>query len=433
MTHAANPAGPVHGANAAQSVITRGLAASLLCLLAACVATPPAPVAERVPQRTVVRPDPGPRPSVASAGSSTASSASATSAAAAQRTPRNRAASEDPRPESYIVKRGDTLYSIALDNGVEYRELAEWNDLEDANRIRIGQSLRLRAPGSVAGADGVQTRPILSSAAPEARALDEAPALRPLPGASQPATQSAAQPTSPAAAQSAAQPAAQSAAQSAAQPSTPAASNSLLRSGPLARKLPYSEQNLALLSKPEPVALAPSSASASVASPAASATPTLPAAPPATPPAAQPAPQAAPGASAANAQANTDGDGDDDNIDWAWPSNGKLLAGFSEPANKGIDLAGRIGDPVLAAAAGKVVYSGQGLRGYGKLVIIKHNKTFLSAYAHNSNILVKEGQSVTRGQRIAEIGNTDSDSAKLHFEIRRFGKPTDPIKFLPAR
>ena len=88
---------------------------------------------------------------------------------------------------------------------------------------------------------------------------------------------------------------------------------------------------------------------------------------------------------------------------------------------------------VLAAAAGKVVYSGQGLRGYGKLVIIKHNKTFLSAYAHNSNILVKEGQSVTRGQRIAEIGNTDSDSPKLHFEIRRFGKPTDPIKFLPAR
>jgi lipoprotein NlpD len=194
MTHAANPAGPVHGANAAQSVITRGLAASLLCLLAACVATPPAPVAERVPQRTVVRPDPGPRPVEASAATTSAGSSTASSAAAAQRTPRNRAASEDPRPESYIVKRGDTLYSIALDNGIEYRELAEWNDLEDANRIRIGQSLRLRAPaGSVSGADGVQTRPILSSAAPEARALDEAPALRPLPGASQPATQSAAQ------------------------------------------------------------------------------------------------------------------------------------------------------------------------------------------------------------------------------------------------
>ena len=149
------------------------------------------------------------------------------------------------------------------------------------------------------------------------------------------------------------------------------------------------------------------------------------------PPAAQPAQQAVPAPAASGAQA--DADADDDNIDWAWPSNGKLLAGFSEPANKGIDLAGRIGDPVLAAAAGKVVYSGQGLRGYGKLVIIKHNKTFLSAYAHNSNILVKEGQSVTRGQRIAEIGNTDSDTPKLHFEIRRFGKPTDPIKFLPAR
>ena len=397
-------------------LLTRATVAVLLGLLAGCVASPPAPVAERQPQPTVLRPDPGPRPAAASAATSSAASASA-----AQRSARNRAASEDPRPESYIVKRGDTLYSIALDNGVEYRELAEWNDLEDANRLRIGQSLRLRAPaGSVAGADGVQTRPILSSAAPEARALDEAPVVRPLPGASQSATPSA---------QSAA-PAATPAAPTAAPTAAPsAASNSLLRSGPLARKLPYSEQNLALLSKPEPAAVAPSSARASVASPAASATPTL----PATPPAAQPAPQAAPGASAANAQANTDGDGDDDNIDWAWPSNGKLLAGFSEPANKGIDLAGRIGDPVLAAAAGKVVYSGQGLRGYGKLVIIKHNKTFLSAYAHNSNILVKEGQSVTRGQRIAEIGNTDSDTPKLHFEIRRFGKPTDPIKFLPAR
>ena len=395
-------------------LLTRATVAVLLGLLAGCVASPPAPVAERQPQPTVLRPDPGPLPAAASAAAS-----SAASAAAAQRSARNRAASEDPRPESYIVKRGDTLYSIALDNGVEYRELAEWNDLEDANRIRIGQSLRLRAPGSVAGAEGVQTRPILSSAAPEARALDEAPVVRPLPGASQSATpsaQSAAPPATPAA----------PAATPAAAPS--AASNSLLRSGPLARKLPYSDQNLALLSKPEPAAVAPSSASAgpAVAPPVAPTSVPTPA-----PPAAQPAQQAVPAPAASGAQA--DADADDDNIDWAWPSNGKLLAGFSEPANKGIDLAGRIGDPVLAAAAGKVVYSGQGLRGYGKLVIIKHNKTFLSAYAHNSNILVKEGQSVTRGQRIAEIGNTDSDSAKLHFEIRRFGKPTDPIKFLPAR
>ena len=395
-------------------LLTRATVAVLLGLLAGCVASPPAPVAERQPQPTVLRPDPGPRPAAASAAAS-----SAASAAAAQRSARNRAASEDPRPESYIVKRGDTLYSIALDNGVEYRELAEWNELEDANRIRIGQSLRLRAPGSVAGAEGVQTRPILSSAAPEARALDEAPVVRPLPGASQSATPSA-QSAAPSATP-AATPAAPTAAPS-------AASNSLLRSGPLARKLPYSDQNLALLSKPEPAAVAPSSASAgpAVAPPVAPTSVPTPA-----PPAAQPAQQAVPAPAASGAQA--DADADDDNIDWAWPSNGKLLAGFSEPANKGIDLAGRIGDPVLAAAAGKVVYSGQGLRGYGKLVIIKHNKTFLSAYAHNSNILVKEGQSVTRGQRIAEIGNTDSDTPKLHFEIRRFGKPTDPIKFLPAR
>ena len=125
---------------------------------------------------------------------------------------------------------------------------------------------------------------------------------------------------------------------------------------------------------------------------------------------------------------------DDDKIDWTWPASGKVIAGFSENANlKGIDIAGKAGQPVLASAAGKVVYAGSGLRGYGKLVIIKHNQTYLSAYAHNSNLLVKEGQNVVRGQKIAEIGNTDSSQAKLHFEIRRLGKPVDPLKFLPER
>jgi len=95
-----------------------------------------------------------------------------------------------------------------------------------------------------------------------------------------------------------------------------------------------------------------------------------------------------------------------------------------------VDIAGSKGQPVGASAAGKVVYSGSGLRGYGKLVIIKHNKTFLSAYAHNEQILVKEGQSVTKGQKIAEMGSTDADQVKLHFEIRKFGKPVDPAKFL---
>ncbi len=115
-----------------------------------------------------------------------------------------------------------------------------------------------------------------------------------------------------------------------------------------------------------------------------------------------------------------------------WPATGKLVTGFSDTANlKGIDIAGKEGQPVAASAAGKVVYAGTGLRGYGKLVIIKHNATYLSAYAHNREILVKEGQQVAKGQKIAEMGNTDSDQVKLHFEIRRQGKPVDPLKYLP--
>ena len=124
---------------------------------------------------------------------------------------------------------------------------------------------------------------------------------------------------------------------------------------------------------------------------------------------------------------------DDEKIDWVWPAKGKVVVGFSETANlKGIDIAGASGEPVIASAGGKVVYVGNGLRGYGKLVIVKHNKTWLSAYAHNREILVKEGQQVTKGQKIAEMGNTDADTVKLHFEIRRLGKPVDPARYLPA-
>ena len=123
---------------------------------------------------------------------------------------------------------------------------------------------------------------------------------------------------------------------------------------------------------------------------------------------------------------------DDAKLDWAWPTSGKVIAGFSEGSNlKGIDIAGKAGQPVLASAAGRVVYAGAGLRGYGKLVIVKHNNTYLSAYAHNREILVKEGQQVSKGQKIGEMGDTDADQVKLHFEIRRLGKPIDPAKFLP--
>lgn len=121
-----------------------------------------------------------------------------------------------------------------------------------------------------------------------------------------------------------------------------------------------------------------------------------------------------------------------DALDWAMPAQGKLVGTFSEAENrKGIDIAGKLGQPIYASAAGKVVYSGSGLRGYGKLLIIKHNKTYLSAYAHNDKLLVKEGETVTRGQKIAEMGKTDSDRVELHFEVRRLGKPVDPANYLP--
>jgi len=118
---------------------------------------------------------------------------------------------------------------------------------------------------------------------------------------------------------------------------------------------------------------------------------------------------------------------------FAWPANGQVIGSFDEVKNKGLDIAGQAGDPVLAAADGQVVYAGSGLRGYGNLIILKHNNTFLTAYAHNQTLLVKEDQTVRKGQRIAEMGKTDAERVKLHFEIRRQGKPVDPARFLPAR
>ena len=123
----------------------------------------------------------------------------------------------------------------------------------------------------------------------------------------------------------------------------------------------------------------------------------------------------------------------DDDIAWIWPAQGSLLTGFDDVKNKGFDISGKSGDPVVASADGKVVYAGAGLRGYGNLIILKHNNTFLTAYAHNQTLLVKEDQSVKKGQKIAEMGNSDADRVKLHFEIRRQGKPVDPAKYLPAK
>jgi len=263
----------------------------------------------------------------------------------------------DWRPEYHIVKKGDTLYSIALDYGQDYRELAAWNNLEDPGLIKIDQRLRLFPPDSVGEATTAQPIPL---AVPVA-----APVF----------------------------------------------------SEPKARKLPYSEQALAQLKMPAskaasiPMPSGPATTQAAPKSPAAHATPA---------PVQLPAQKEIPA-----------GDG---KMIWEWPAQGRLLYGFGEGANqKGIGIEGRSGQPVLAAAPGKVVYSGSGLRGYGKLIIIKHNASYLSVYAHNSQILVKEGQTVAKGQKIAEVGDTDSDRTGLHFEIRRIGKPIDPLQYLPER
>jgi lipoprotein NlpD len=133
------------------------------------------------------------------------------------------------------------------------------------------------------------------------------------------------------------------------------------------------------------------------------------------------------------AAAGDQGAGDDENVGWIWPASGPEIAGFSEVGNKGVNIAGKTGAPVLASGAGTVLYVGNGVRGYGNLVVIKHNATYISVYAHNSKILVTEQQPIKKGQKIAEMGDSDADQVELHFEIRRQGKPVDPMKYLPAR
>jgi lipoprotein NlpD len=190
---------------------------------------------------------------------------------------------------------------------------------------------------------------------------------------------------------------------------------------PQAVLLPYTEANWAQMSVPPPAPPAPPT----VASPAApTAPPATKVAMPATPPAVAPVvpvpvPAVVPPSSA--------------EIVWLWPADGKLAGRFGGAGGKGIDIVGQRNTPVVAVAPGKVVYSGSGLRGYGQLLIVKHSGEYLSAYAHNDSILVKEGDMVTAGQRIALMGDSDADRVMLHFEIRRYGKPLDPLNYLPER
>lgn len=156
-------------------------------------------------------------------------------------------------------------------------------------------------------------------------------------------------------------------------------------------------------------------------------------APPAAAPASAAAPAAAPAVASASAPDAPAATREADDITWIWPAAGVVAAGFEEGRNKGLTIVGKAGEPVLAAADGRVVYAGSSLRGYGNLVIIKHNDQYLSAYAHNQVLLVKDDQAVRRGQKIAEMGSTDAERVQLHFEIRRQGKPVDPARLLPAR
>ena len=335
-----------------------------MVLLAACASRPPAPVEDRgiysgwpsaAPPVSVITPQPLLQPQAAA----------------------------EVRPPAYTVKRGDTLYAIALDNGLDYRDLAAWNNIENINLIRVGQVLRLSAPGDQSAASdgnaagpGVTTMPLRTP--PPVVAGDGKPAASP-------------------------------------QASGPRNTDNY-KSQPKAVKEPYSEHALREMQR---LAASPASSAAVVALPAETS-------PPAGNVRAEPKAETR---TEAHAPAAAD---DEAKLNWLWPTEGKIITGFSDTENlKGIDIAGRTGQPIVAAAAGKVVYAGTGLRGYGKLIIVKHNNSFLSAYAHNKDILVKEGQQVTRGQKIAEMGNTDSDQVKLHFEIRRLGKPIDPLKFLP--
>lgn len=356
--------------------ITYYLAISWLMLsFVACSSNPPAPVIDRLPANK-----PG-----------TANQPSAANKSGKSLATRPVYKAGDWRPDTYIVKKGDTLFSIGLEHGYDYKEIAEANSIAAPYTIKVGQSLKFStlkdkpvtadnqsgAVTSAVNSDGVVITPINTEANVSS-------------GASANTT-----------------------------PTVVAISE------PKAISEPYSEE---ALKKPLPTAKAavnpaatkPATATTNVATNK----PTID----------KPTTEVKPDNKAVetkSAELKSDS-GSPEDIDWAWPTKGKVIANFNEASNKGIDIAGTTGQAINAAAAGKVIYSGSDLRGYGKLVIVKHNKTYLSVYAHNSLILVKEGQQVSRGQKIAEMGNTDSNAVKLHFEIRRQGKSVDPDKYLAA-
>jgi lipoprotein NlpD len=255
----------------------------------------------------------------------------------------------DWRPKVYVVKKGDTLYSIALDHGEDYRDVARWNGIADPAVIKIGQELNLVAPADSTVATSKDDKPTGS-----AEAVNAIP----------------------------------------------------VKAEPKPQRVPYNAEAGERFFPGTLPAERPKIAA----------------------PIAKPTPAAVP-------QVHAEGKAVEsaDALAWVWPAQGKMVYEFGAGNNKkGVGIEGKSGQAISAAAAGKVVYSGSGLRGYGKMVIIKHNAMYLSVYAHNKALLVREGQKVNKGQRIAEMGDSESDRTAFHFEIRRFGKPVDPLTFLPA-
>ena len=275
----------------------------------------------------------------------------------------------------YTVQKGDTLYAIAINHGVDYKKLVEWNNISDPNSIRPGQKINLSIPEKESKPTlyALPQQPITTTIEPNGQIPE------PLSAVPQEGT-------------------------------SPAANSDKIKTSPKALKVPFSEQNVARLQQ-SPTTQGAIGASAVLATSSNEKLSEI-----------KPASQLESPASEKMANRSQG--------DWIWPTTGKVLSFFSK-SSKGVKISGQTGQPIVASAAGVVVYSGSGLRGYGNLIIIKHDEIYLSAYAHNSKLLVKEGETVAKGQKIAEMGDTDSDTTQLHFEIRKNSKPVDPLEYLP--
>ena len=280
---------------------------------------------------------------------------------------------------SYQVAHGDTLYSIAFRNKVDFRDLAQWNNIQAPYTIWPGQVLRLSPSG------GNAARPAAVAPAPIVMAANKSkPTPAPAPTAAPPPAE------------------------------------------PMFEDIPATADT----GKPAPAASTPKPSATGATGPAVPTSTVVPVAgAPTQSPATQPPPP--PPAAVAPSPGGTRSQG---GVVWRWPADGQLGKRFqSGDAIPGIEVLGKAGDPIRAAADGVVVYSGNGLVGYGELVIIKHSDSFLSAYGHNRKRLVKEGQKVTAGQQIAEMGATGASRDELQFQIRKDGNPVDPLGYLPAK